>query len=167
MSQKSQKFRVEVSEDLHRALKLSADLRRQDLRDYAAPHLWRAVDPRIKALLAEESGGPRSPQNGEICDIPKPSMEKHHRTRPSGPQDSRPPTSEDSVTCAKAYILRELEAGREPPVAEVAEAVGIDSRPLGRLMKAEGMEARNVRRGGKMARRYTLDMLQDFKKLGL
>jgi predicted HicB family RNase H-like nuclease len=55
MQQKPQKFRVEVSEDLHRALKLSADLHHQDLRDYVAPHLWAAVDPKIRDLLDQES----------------------------------------------------------------------------------------------------------------
>ena len=130
----AQKYRVEVSQDLHRALKLSAELHRQDLRDYAAPFLEAAIDPRIKDLLTSESEGPRTPG-------------------PEGP-----------VAVAKAYILAELEAGREPTAAEVAGVVGMESRPLGALMNVAGYENQVCRRGGTQARRYTLDMLEDFKK---
>jgi len=48
--------------------------------------------------------------------------------------------------------------GIEPTVAQVAEVVGTKSRPLGRLLKAEGMEAVNVRRDGVRARRYTFEL---------
>jgi len=40
----------------------------------------------------------------------------------------------DTVTAAKRYILAELEAGREPPAAEVAEAVEMDPKRLGTLL---------------------------------
>jgi hypothetical protein len=40
----------------------------------------------------------------------------------------------------------------------VAEAVGMESRPLGRIMKAARVQAQNVRRGGVKARRYTFDL---------
>jgi len=149
-----QKFRVEVSQDLHRALKLSAELNGQDLRDYAAPFLEAAIDPRIAALLAEV---PK-----EFCDIAPQKDAKYHRTK-AEPRAPGEPGLQDPVTLAKAYILAELEEGREPTAAEVAEAVGMESRPLGRLMKAEGLEARNVHRGGVKARRYTLEMLDIIK----
>lgn len=70
------------------------------------------------------------------------------------PQDVR----EDPVTLAKRFILAELEAGREPTAAEVAEHVGMKSRPLGRLMSLEGLQAKLTGTGNRKVRRYTADM---------
>jgi hypothetical protein len=36
---------------------------------------------------------------------------------------------------------------------------------LGRWLKAEGLEAQNVRRGGTRARRYTLDLKEKIEEL--
>jgi hypothetical protein len=65
---------------------------------------------------------------------------------------------EDPVTLAERFILAELKAGREPTVQEVAEAVGMESRPLGRSLREAGFENVVCRRDGKQARRYTFDM---------
>jgi len=43
--------------------------------------------------------------------------------------------------------------GIEPSVSQVAEVVGGHPKHLGRWLKAEGLEAQNVRRGGARARR--------------
>lgn len=43
-------------------------------------------------------------------------------------------------------------------MAEVAEAVGMDSKRLGSILGRAEIKARSVHRGGKKARRYTLDM---------
>lgn len=48
--------------------------------------------------------------------------------------------------------------GIEPTAAEVAEAVGMESRPLGRIMKEAGVQAQNVHRSGVKARRYTFEL---------
>lgn len=48
--------------------------------------------------------------------------------------------------------------GIEPSAAEVAEAVEIESRPLGRIMEEAGVQAQNIHRGGVKARRYTFDL---------
>jgi hypothetical protein len=40
---------------------------------------------------------------------------------------------------------------------EVAEAVGMESRPLGRLMAGAGIKAVNCHRGGEKARRYVFE----------
>lgn len=86
----------------------------------------------------------------------RPELARHDREKEPGLQDP--------VTLAKRYILAELEEGHEPTAAEVAEAVGMESRPLGRMMKAAGLEARNVRREGVKGRRYTLEMLDILKQ---
>jgi hypothetical protein len=80
-------------------------------------------------------------------------------------QDVPPDVREDPVTLAKRFILAELEAGREPTAAEVAEAVGIESRPLGRLMKAEGLQAKLTGTGNRKVRRYTADMKEKIEEL--
>jgi hypothetical protein len=53
----------------------------------------------------------------------------------------------------------------EPMAAEVAEAVGMESRPLGRIMKEAGVQAQNVHRGGVKARRYTFDLKPKIEEL--
>lgn len=70
------------------------------------------------------------------------------------PQDVR----EDPVTLAGRFILAELEAGREPTVQEVADHVGMESKPLGRALREAGIENVVCRRDGKQARRYTFEL---------
>ena len=55
--------------------------------------------------------------------------------------------------------------GIEPTAAEVAEAVGMESRPLGRIMKEAGVQAQNVHRGGVKARRYTFDLKERIEEI--
>jgi len=70
------------------------------------------------------------------------------------PQDVR----EDPVTLAERFILAELEAGREPTVQEVADHVGMESRPLGTQLREAGLENTVCRRAGVQARRYTFGL---------
>jgi len=84
--------------------------------------------------------------------------------KPEVKPEVKPTPPEDTVTAAKRYILAELEAGREPTAAEVAEAVGMDPKRLGTLLGRAGVKARSVHRGGKKARRYTLDMKEKIEK---
>ncbi len=78
--------------------------------------------------------------------------------KPTVKPEVKPSPSEDPVTTAKRFILAELEAGREPTAAEVAEHVGMKSRPLGRLMSLEGLQAKLTGTGNNKVRRYTADM---------
>jgi len=47
----------------------------------------------------------------------------------------------------------------------VAEAVGMDPKRLGTLLGRAGIKARSVHRGGKKARRYTLDMREGIEEI--
>jgi hypothetical protein len=85
--------------------------------------------------------------------------------KPKVKPEVKPSPSEDPVTTAKRFILAELEAGREPTAAEVAEAVEMDPKRLGTLLGRAGIKARSVHRGGKKARRYTLDMKESIERL--
>lgn len=50
-----------------------------------------------------------------------------------------------------------FDEGREPTAQQIADDLGVNSKPLGVKMSAAGLQARNVRRGGKRVRRYTFD----------
>lgn len=73
-------------------------------------------------------------------------------------QSVPPDVREDPVTLAKRFILAELEAGREPTVREVADHVGMEAKPLGRVLREAGIENVVCRRDGVQARRYTFDL---------
>ena len=75
------------------------------------------------------------------------------------------PPSEPTVAAALVVIKAFHDKGIEPTAAEVAEAVGMESRPLGRLMKEAGVQAQNVHRGGVKARRYTFDLKPKIEEL--
>lgn len=47
----------------------------------------------------------------------------------------------------------------------MAEAVGMESRPLGRSMAAAGIQAVNCHRGGKKARRYVFELRERIEEM--
>jgi hypothetical protein len=55
--------------------------------------------------------------------------------------------------------------GIEPTAAAVAEAVGIESRPLGRMMKATGLQAKNTTRNGVTDRYYLFDLKERIEEI--
>jgi len=65
---------------------------------------------------------------------------------------------DDIVKKAAHRILEYFDLDVEPTAQQIADDLGVESRPLGKIMSASGLQARNVRRGGKMARRYTFEM---------
>jgi len=81
------------------------------------------------------------------------------------PEDAKVLKSEEPLIRAKRYILSELKAGREPTVQEVAEAVGMESRSLGRIMKEEGIQAVKCHRDGVQARRYTFELREKIEEM--
>jgi hypothetical protein len=96
----------------------------------------------------------------------KPEVKQKDLTvKPEVKLDVKPAPPEDPVTLAKRFILAELEAGMEPTAASVAEAVEMDPKRLGTLLGRAGIKARSVHRGGKKARRYTLDMKESIERL--
>ena len=84
--------------------------------------------------------------------------------KPKVKPEVKPSPSEDPVTTAKRFILAELEAGREPTAAGVAEHVGMKSRPLGVLMSREGLQAKLTGTGNNKVRRYTIEMRPQIEK---
>jgi rRNA-processing protein FCF1 len=55
--------------------------------------------------------------------------------------------------------------GIEPTAAAVAEAVGIEARPLGRMMKAAGLQAKNTTRNGVTDRYYLFDLKERIEEI--
>jgi len=47
----------------------------------------------------------------------------------------------------------------------VAEAVRMESKPLGQLMSATGLQAVNCTRGGEAARRYTFELKEKIEEM--
>ena len=78
-----------------------------------------------------------------------------HKTAGEG---ALPKTDEGVVRRAMEAIRDFHSQGIEPSVSQVAEVVGGHPKHLGRWLKAEGLEAQNVRRGGERARRYTFEL---------
>ena len=63
----------------------------------------------------------------------------------------------ESVKNALAFIKSELEANHEPAAKQVSEAVGIDSRQLGKVLSRLDIKSKPVNRGGKCFRIYPID----------
>lgn len=76
-----------------------------------------------------------------------------------------PKTDEGVVERALEAIRGFHARGVEPSVSQIAEVVGAHPKHLGRWLKAEGLEAQNVRRGGERARRYTFELKERIEEL--
>lgn len=77
---------------------------------------------------------------------------------PKTPRKALHKTEEGAVGEALEAIKDFHSRGIEPTVQDVAEAVGMESRPLGRLLKAAGIENTNCWRDKVKARRYVFDL---------
>ncbi len=76
------------------------------------------------------------------------------------------PKTDEGVVERALEVIRDFHSrGVEPSVSQVAEVVGGHPKHLGRWLKAEGLEALNVRRGGTRARRYTFDLKERIEEL--
>jgi hypothetical protein len=74
------------------------------------------------------------------------------------------PKTDEGVVERALEVIRDFHSrGVEPSVSQVAEVVGGHPKHLGRWLKAEGLEAQNVRRGGTRARRYTFELKEKLK----
>lgn len=135
-------MKLDISPEVHRALAVVAAMHGVTMKSLADSILSDAIDSEVWELV----------RRGKCEKVQK-------EKSPLIPSDNT-----EVVEKAKRYILAELENGREPSAQEVAEAVGLNARPLGVLMRAEGIEARNTTRKGKAGRRYTLEMIEDFRR---
>lgn len=110
---------------------------------------------------APQSTSERAPPRTLEAPLGAPS---EHLRAPADSTSEAPQSTDDVLEALKA-IKSHLDQGQEPTADEIAQEVGMDKRPLGRLMKSAGVQAKNTTRGGVTARYYTLDLLQQIEKL--
>jgi len=74
--------------------------------------------------------------------------------------------TDEGIVARALEVIRDFHSrGIEPSVSQVAEVVGGHPKHLGRWLKAEGLEAQNVRRGGTRARRYTFELKEKIEDM--
>ncbi len=64
----------------------------------------------------------------------------------------------DVIKRALAFILSEFEANREPTPTQVSNAVGMDSRQLGKVLSKLDIKSETINREGKNAKIYPLTL---------
>lgn len=117
-----------------------------------------------KTLTKDTPPTPKSlPKTGRP--LTKDNLTKDKPPLPKTRKKALPKTEEGAVERAIEAIRDFHSRGIEPSVSEVGEAVGMESKPLGRHLKAMGLEAQNVRRGGARARRYTFELKEKIEEL--
>lgn len=66
-------------------------------------------------------------------------------------------------------VLRAIKSfhdeGKEPLVSEVAEVVGMETRPMGRILSAHDIRATKTRRDGKQGRFFTFELKEKIEEL--
>ena len=97
----------------------------------------------------------------------KPEVKKKVVVKPEGKPEGK--TVKQDVEPDVKHVLQVIkdfhDRGIEPTAAVVAEAVGIEARPLGRMMKAAGLQAKNTTRNGVTDRYYIFDLKPKIEEL--
>jgi predicted transcriptional regulator len=161
-----------IDEEVKRSDKSKSDIVRDALNQYfnvAIPEGTGLIvldkNELIKLIDSRLGVKPEVKQEGLTV---KPAPDVKQNVKPEGKTvkpEVKPTPPEDTVTAAKRYILAELEAGREPTAAEVAEHVGMKSRPLGVLMSKAGVQAKLTGTGNNKVRRYTFELKERIEEL--
>lgn len=73
-------------------------------------------------------------------------------------------TMSTDIKPALAYILSELEEGREPLLPDVAGRFGMSTQALAKALSPLGIRARETKRKGVPGRYFTLDMKENMSK---
>jgi len=79
----------------------------------------------------------------------------YHKTCHGEKREPAPsPDVEEVLRAIKSFH----DQSKEPLVSEVAEAVGMETRPMGRLLSKHGIQATKTHRNGKQGRFFTFDL---------
>lgn len=168
---------VKIPDDLHKALEATgrpkSEIVREALEAYLGLEREIPHQAEIIKLIDERIAG--------LTDVKPKLNEDKTKVKPELNEDKTKVKLE--LNESKTAIQRELnesktkvkhvlqviksfhDQGIEPTAEEVARSVGMESRPLGRLMKEAGVQAQNVHRGGVKARRYTFDLKEKIEEL--
>lgn len=139
----SKELETLIDEEVKRSDKSKSDIVRDALNQYfnvAIPEGTGLIvldkNELIQLIDSRLGVKPEVKQNGlTVKPEVKPRVKQEGKTvKPDVKLDVKPAPPEDPVTLAKRFILAELEAGREPTAASVAEAVEMDPKRLGTLL---------------------------------
>lgn len=147
--------RVEITDQALKVLKIEAALSGLPQKEALEDLILRGASSRTLELVAITPALDKVEDMEEKPVIPK--------------KEVKPAPERGSVTnearSALAYILAELEAGREPTSREAAEKVGLTPTGLGMMLSKAGIKAQNTRRDLKAVKIYTKPMIARIKEL--
>lgn len=115
-------------------------------------------------LRTKAPGGATGRAPGSATGIAMPVAQREERASPKpkkAAKAGRIGASNTTVQAAKkalAFILAELDENREPTIAQVSKASGMHSRQLGKALSSLEVKSRSIRREGKSAQIYPLDL---------
>ena len=115
-------------------------------------------------LRTKAPGGATGRAPGSAKGIAMPVAQREERASPKpkkAAKAGRIGASNTTVQAAKkalAFILAELDENREPTIAQVSKASGMHSRQLGKALSSLEVKSISIRREGKSAQIYPLDL---------
>ncbi len=152
--------RVEVSEKALKVLKIETALQGVNQKQALEALILRGASPHALALV-EEKPLMAVTENKPVI----PEMDKMECKKEGEGIICIPAALTPEARAALAYILAELEAGREPTSREAAEKVGLTPTGLGMILSKVGIKAQNTRRGMKSVKIYTKPMKARIKEI--
>jgi hypothetical protein len=128
-----------------------------DRTDHERAKLISLIDERIEFYLSKTTV---KQGKTEV----KPSVKQSKTIVKPTPGAQEAPTEPDVIAVLK-LIKAHHDRGEEPTVEQIAQEARIESRPLGRLMKEAGVQAKSTKRGGVPARYYTLELRERIEEI--
>jgi hypothetical protein len=176
--------RIEIRPDIWPALQVEAIARGVSPKELVNSLILAALSPRAHEFMSPKLHDPMIPcTHDPMSPAPAPSVpsvssvpsgrtapmprdlagkrEEEARVSPAPKPGSLTPEAHQAL----AYILAELEAGREPTSPEAAAHVGLTPTGLGMALAKYGIKAQNTRRGMKSVKIYTKPMMSRIKKI--
>ena len=149
---------VRIDEDIEKAIKATGRPRSEVVRD--ALRMYLELEPRhmdyvhlirdIERLLDEKL---------EIA------IKDGLNVVKQAPLNTVKQAEEDQLKHVLQVLLDLLDKNIEPTSTDLAERAGMNARPMGTLLSKHGIKSKSLRRSGKSARFYTLDLREMIEAL--
>jgi hypothetical protein len=129
--------------------------------------------PEIAHELRTEEDEMRNLEHEERTHVPEPAHEERrdmckieHKARIKELiPENMPENAHDLSMKALTYILRELEAGKEPTVNDVAVELRVSTQAIAKALSPLGVRAQETKRGGIAGRYYTKPMKSHIEEI--
>ena len=163
--------RIALKEKAARGLKAWAALEGREPNAILEELVMAALPAKVKEMLGEEPGSPRTtgakePHKGAREPGSHIAPEEEDLAGEDARMSTTPkPELTNEARSALAYILEELEAGREPTSREAADKVGLTPTGLGMALSKHGIKAQNTRREMKSVKIYTKPMIGRIREI--